>query len=293
MSIKYRLAVLFVMTAGFFWSGMGTSIRFIDDASTWQILFYRSLGLIIILLIVVSYQSSGHPVKALISTGLGGVTAAISLVLAFSGSIYAFQETSIANAAFLFATAPLITALLAWPIFNEPIYKSTWIALGLSILGILIMVSQGLSFTGFKGNIAALISALGFAGFSLSLRWGNLRNMLPAIILGGIFSALISGIILTLNQDGLAVSVNDCLISLAMGIILLGGGMVFFSVGSKVLTASNLALLSMVEVVLAPVWGWIILREQAEFSTLLGGGILFFALILNALLGVRQNTQNS
>ena len=117
--------------------------------------------------------------------------------------------------------------------------------------------------------------------------------MLPAIILGGIFSALISGIILTLNQDGLAVSVNDCLISLAMGIILLGGGMVFFSVGSKVLTASNLALLSMVEVVLAPVWGWIILREQAEFSTLLGGGILFFALILNALLGVRQNTQNS
>ena len=36
---------------------------------------------------------------------------------------------------------------------------------------------------------------------TFSLRWGNLRNMLPAIILGGIFSALISGIILTLNQD--------------------------------------------------------------------------------------------
>ena len=117
--------------------------------------------------------------------------------------------------------------------------------------------------------------------------------MLPAIILGGIFSALISGIILTFNQDGLAVSMNDCLISLAMGIILLGGGMVFFSVGSKVLTASNLALLSMVEVVLAPAWGWIVLREQAEFSTLLGGGILLFALILNALLGVRQNMQKN
>ena len=77
-----------------------------------------------------------------------------------------------------------------------------------------------------------------------------------------------------------------------MGIILLGGGMVFFSVGSKVLTATNLALLSMVEVVLAPVWAWIILREQAEFSTLLGGGILLFALILNALLGVKRSSQN-
>jgi drug/metabolite transporter (DMT)-like permease len=73
-----------------------------------------------------------------------------------------------------------------------------------------------------------------------------------------------------------------------MGIFLLGGGMVLFSIGSKVLTATNLALLSMVEVVLAPVWGWLILREQAEFSTLLGGGILFFALILNAFSGVRK-----
>jgi drug/metabolite transporter (DMT)-like permease len=42
-------------------------------------------------------------------------------------------------------------------------------------------------------------------------------------------------------------------------------------------------------VILAPVWGWIILREQAEFSTLIGGAILFFALILNALSGVHKN----
>jgi drug/metabolite transporter (DMT)-like permease len=181
-----------------------------------------------------------------------------------------------------------LTAILAWPLLKEPIRKNTWWALLLSIIGVLIMVSSGLSFSGLKGNLAALISALGFAGFTISLRWGKLNNMTPAIILGGIFSIFFAMFILLANQNGLVVSISDAIKSIAMGIFLLGGGMVLFSIGSKVLTATNLALLSMVEVVLAPVWGWLILREQAEFSTLLGGGILFFALILNAFSGVRK-----
>ena len=113
--------------------------------------------------------------------------------------------------------------------------------------------------------------------------------MTPAIVLGGILSIIFAGVILSFNQDGLMISMQDALKSLAMGVFLLGGGMILFSIGSKVLSATNLALLSMVEVVLAPVWGWLILREQADFSTLLGGGILFFALVLNAFSGVRNS----
>ena len=286
--VSYKIGVLLVMCAGLCWSGMGTSIRFVDNATTWQILFYRSLGMIFILLIYVFWQSKSHAIKDLKNVGLPGVTAAISLVLAFAGSIYAFQSTSIANAAFIFACAPFLTAILAWPLLKEPIRKNTWWALLLSIIGVLIMVSSGLSFSGLKGNLAALISALGFAGFAISLRWGKLNNMTPAIILGGIFSIFFAIFILPANQNGLVVSISDAIKSIAMGIFLLGGGMVLFSISSKVLTATNLALLSMVEVILAPVWGWLILREQAEFSTLLGGGILFFALILNAFSGARK-----
>ena len=287
--ISYKLGVILVMCAGLCWSGMGTSIRFIDSATTWQILFYRSLGMIFILSLYIFWQSNGRPLKDLKNVGLAGLTAAISLVLAFAGSIYAFQSTSIANAAFLFACAPFLTAILAWPLLKEPIKRNTWWALILSIIGVLIMVSSGLSFTGLTGNLAALTSALGFAGFTLSLRWGKLNNMTPAIVLGGILSIIFAGVILSFNQDGLMISMQDALKSLAMGVFLLGGGMVLFSIGSKVLSATNLALLSMVEVVLAPVWGWLILREQADFLTLLGGGILFFALILNAFSGVRNS----
>ena len=286
---SYKLGVILVLGAGLCWSGMGTAIRFIDNATTWQILLYRSVGMIFVLFFYIYWQSKGHPLKALTNIGLAGLTAAISLVLAFAGSIYAFQTTSIANAAFLFACAPFLTAILAWPLLKEPIRKATWWALIFSMIGILIMVSGGLSFSGIKGNLAALISALGFAGFTLSLRWGKLNNMSPAIVLGGVFSIIFAGVILSFNENGLTISASDTVKSIFMGVFLLGGGMILFSIGSKVLTATNLALLSMVEVILAPVWGWIILREQAEFSTLIGGAILFFALILNALSGVHKN----
>ena len=134
--VSYKIGVLLVMCAGLCWSGMGTSIRFVDNATTWQILFYRSLGMIFILLIYVFWQSKGHAIKDLKNVGLPGVTAAISLVLAFAGSIYAFQSTSIANAAFIFACAPFLTAILAWPLLKAPIRKNTWWALLLSLIGV-------------------------------------------------------------------------------------------------------------------------------------------------------------
>jgi drug/metabolite transporter (DMT)-like permease len=121
------------------------------------------------------------------------------------------------------------------------------------MIGILIMVSGGLSFSGIKGNLAALTSALGFAGFTLSLRWGKLNNMSPAIVLGGVFSIIFAGIILSFNESGFIISASDTVKSIFMGVFLLGGGMILFSIGSKLLTATNLALLSMVEVILAPV----------------------------------------
>ena len=79
--VSYKIGVLLVMCAGLCWSGMGTSIRFVDNATTWQILFYRSLGMIFILLIYVFWQSKNHNIKDLKNVGLPGVTAAISLVL--------------------------------------------------------------------------------------------------------------------------------------------------------------------------------------------------------------------
>ena len=46
-----------------------------------------------------------------------------------------------------------------------------------------------------KGSLAALGSALGFAAFTVTLRWGKETEMLPSVFLSGIFGVVITAMI--------------------------------------------------------------------------------------------------
>lgn len=287
-SISYRNGVLIVILAGILWSAMGLVIRLIGDAGTWQILFYRSLGMAPVLFVYIAYRAHGHPFAAIRKVGRAGTVGAFGLVFAFAGAIYAFQTTTIANAAFLFGASPLITAVLAWPLLHEPVRHATWGAIAVALIGIVLMVLDGLALGALEGNIAALAAAAGFAAFTISLRWGRLNDMLPAVMLGGVLAILIAAGIVSVRGEGLAVSLQDAALAMFMGVFLLGGGMVAYTIGSRVLPAAELALLTLVEVMLAPLWVWLFLDETVGIATLTGGGVLALALAFNALSGLRH-----
>ena len=73
-----------------------------------------------------------------------------------------------------------------------------------------------------------------------------------------------------------------------MGVFQVGLGLTIFTIGSRVVPAAELALLSMTEVLLAPLWVWFFLGETASFYTLGGGLILMLAIAGNALSGLRR-----
>ena len=284
----YIKGILFVLSAGICWSWLGVIVRLVDTANTWQILFYRSIGLVPILIFYLAIKPNKVPFKLLLKLGPSNVLGAFSLVTAYLGGIYAYQETTIANAAFLFAAAPLFTAVLAWPILKEPVRKATWWSIFIALIGITIMVQEGLSMGALNGNIAALLSALGFAGFTISLRWNKENEMLPMIILAGILAILITGGMLLISNTGFAIPTNDFVLSGLVGATTLGCGMIFYTIGSRSVTAADLALLAMIEVILAPIWGRIILAELVGVNNLIGGLLVLVSLMFNALTGVRH-----
>ena len=65
------------------------------------------------------WTSRGRPLAALRAVGLAGIAGGLGLVLAFSGAIYAFQTTTVANAVLLFAASPFVAAVLGWLILRE------------------------------------------------------------------------------------------------------------------------------------------------------------------------------
>ena len=276
--MRYGTGVVLVVLAACLWSFMGLAIRQIGEAGTWAILFWRSVGMVPVLFAFIAWRSRGHPIARLRRVGLAGCVGGIGLVLAFAGAIYAIQATTIANAVFLFAASPFLAALLGSLLLREYVRSATWVAIAVAGVGMFVMVREGLAMGEMAGNVAALLSALGFAAFTLTLRWGKLEDMMPAVVLGGVFSMIAAALVLGLQGASLIVPLRDILISMLMGAGLLGTGMVLYTLGSRVIPAAELTLLSMVEVMLAPVWVFLMLGETASSGTFLGGGILMAAL---------------
>ena len=286
--ISYFAGVILVLMAGVFWSSMGLGIRMIEQANVWQILFYRSIALSIFLFSIITLRSGYKPLRAIHSAGIAGVIGGLGLVIAFAGGIYAIQTTTVANAMLLFAAAPFLAAVAGWIILREQVRRATWVAMLFAIIGITIMVVNGFASGRLVGNLSALLSATGFAAFSIALRWGKLEDMLPAVFLGGIFSLLTAMLVCGTNDFGFAVPANDIVIAVLLGVFQVGMGLVVYTIGSRVVPAGELVLLSMTEVLLAPLWVWIFIGETAGFYTLLGGAILMFAIAGNALSGLRH-----
>ena len=287
-SISYATGVALVLLAGVFWSTMGLGIRSIDVANVWQILFYRSCALSCFLFFLICIRSNFQPFKPIRKSGIAGIVGGLGLVMAFAGGIYAIINTTVANAMFLFASAPFFAAILGLILLHESVRRATWVAIAMAVVGITIMVDQGMSAGRLEGNLAALLSALGFAIFTVALRWKKLDDMLPAVFLAGLFSIVVSIVICETQGYGLQVPIRDISIALSMGIFQVGLGLAIYTVGAKVVPAAELALLSMTEVLLGPIWVWLFYDETASFRTLLGGGVLLIAIAGNALSGLRR-----
>ena len=288
-STEYTRGLLLVFIAGVLWSTVGLGIRLIQDASVWQILLYRSFSLSALLAIVIYLRSGLSPVAIVFGSNRNTHIAAISLVAAYSGGIFAIQNTSVANAMLLFATAPFFAAILGWLVLREKVRTLTWFAIVISFLGIGIMFYDKSHGIVLLGSFAALGSALGFAIFTVALRYGRAGDMLPSVFLSGIYAIWIMCGICIFFDFNLLLTVNDGSIAIGMGICQVGAGLILYTIGSKSVPAVELTLLSLAEVILGPIWVFFLLDETASVHTLIGGAVLLVAIAGNAVTGARRN----
>ena len=284
----HKHGLLFVFAAGILWSTVGLGIRMIEDAVVWQILLYRSISMSLFLYMVIWLRSGESPFLQTRRIGLPAVVAGLSLVAAYSGGIYAIQNTSVANAMLLFATAPFMAAVLGWLVLREPVRAATWIAIAVALGGILIMVSDKTGDVAVQGSLAALGSALGFAVFTVALRWGRSGEMLPSVFLSGLFAIVITFGICQFLELSVVLSLQDGGVAMGMGVFQVGAGLILYTLGSRSLPAAELTLLSLAEVLLGPLWVWLFLNETASINTLVGGAVLLMAIAGNAVSGKRR-----
>ncbi len=288
---NYLNAFFLVFFAGTLWSFGALIVRYMEAALSyqWQYLFFRGMTVAMVLIIYLLTKEGIAVIDHFKRIGIAELLGAYGLVAAGSGYLLSITATTVANTLFMLAAAPFIDALLGIVQLQEKVRYITWIAMILAFFGILVMVLEGLEAGNFFGNLMAFASALGFAVFAVSLRFHKESPKFTTVALAGLLCVLVTLLIIFLDNNTLAMPLRNVYLSILHGLVV-GFGLILFSLGSKFLPAAQLTLLSLVEVVGGILWVYIPvfgIHEVPSGLTVIGGIIVLSAIVIDGV-GARQ-----
>ncbi len=280
--------VTLVLTAGVFWSFAGLAVRLIEDANEWQILFFRSVSLIAFLSLYFIVIRRGKTIQVFKECGWAGFFAGLALGSAFCAWIHALTHTTVANALFLLSTSPFFAALLGRWILGEKVSVALFWFIALAIFGVAIMVMEGYQLGTLFGTIMGIIAAIGFGLFAVLLRRGRSSDLVPAVFWAGFWAIAISATVIFFSSTEFEITANDMLYCALMGVFQVGLGLIIFTRGARYLPAAEITLLSLTEIVLGPLWVWLVVGEVPGLLTVIGGFVVLSSIAGQAFYTIRS-----
>ena len=273
------------------WSFGGAIARYLTVSDSWTVVFWRSVFASAFLLAFMFWQHGSQGTQRLFrAMGWAGVGVGLCFATASTCFVVALSYTTVANVLLLQAGVPLMAALMSFLLFRERVPRATWVAIAAVIAGVAIMVSESVGANVSPiGDGLALLVALAFAGATVITRRHAHVAMMPAVCLGTLIAAGVSGAM----THGFAVSVVDGILLFAFGALNLGLGLALFVTGVRLLPSAVAALIGIAEPVLGPLWVWLLHSEIPSQRTLVGGATVFAALLAHIVWQLRQQRVDS
>jgi drug/metabolite transporter (DMT)-like permease len=269
---------LIVLGVGVIWSSGGLILRSMESATSWQVMFYRSIGMALGLLLAIAIRNRGKLVQPFRRMGWGGLLVGGVLTCSTICYVLAINGTTVANAMFVMSTGPFFTALLAWIFLGEKVRPLTWAAIGVAILGMGLMSGAGRAGEDWHGMLFAAGNAVAFASIVVLTRYYRDVDIVPAFVVG----AVLLGIITAATTD-LGVSLHDALLGIGFGAFHSAAGLALLAIGARYVTAAAAGLLMLSEPILSPIWVWLAIDETPTLMALVGGLFVLAAVSGQAL----------
>ena len=281
-----RAGFVLVFMSALCWSTGGVLARFIEAPDPWTVVFWRSFWAALFLLGFMLWRDGVRGTLRLFSgMGVPGLAVACCLSVSTSFFVLALAHTTVANILLIQAGGPLIAALLSFAVLGVKVSAATWGAIAAVIVGVGVMVSGSVSGgVSLVGDGLALVIVFAFSITTVLMRRFSHVRMTPATWLG----VLIAATLAAGQAETLSVSAADMGFLFAFGAINLGLALAFFATGARLIAPAYTALLSTFETLLGPVWVWLVHGEVPAARTLLGGGIVFAALLVHIGIEVRR-----
>ena len=273
---------LYAIAAAVVFSSAGYLVRHIH-LPAWDVSFWRSAFLVITLAPVLVLYHRRYLADAR-HAGLALVASAAALAGSFVSFILALGLAPVANVLIMFGATPFVTAIAARLFLGEPLHRHTIFAMLAATAGLALSVAGSLQAGAIAGMALAFVVVICMSINYVVVRHRRDVDMVPSIWLAGVISGLVAWPFA--QPSNLPVAELPWILALSPG--QLCGGLLLYMAALKRIPAGRAALLGLLELVLWPIWVWLLAGEKPDDLTLLGGAVVIAAAAANVWLDSRQ-----
>jgi len=258
------ISAIVFSTAGIFTKGV--------VAGPWEIIFWRGIFAAGFTFVYVLWRGTFR--AEFIAMGKSGLMVGLVGASGIAAFIPALKLTTMANVALIYASAPMLAALLAWLWIGERLSFKLVAACCATFIGVTIIFQGSMGSINFQGDLLALwmTCALAFI-MAIYRRYPETPAAGPAVLSSLIL--LPPGLLL---GELFSVPVHELAILSAFGLVFAVAS-VTLAEGARRIPAGETALLSVLETPLAPLFGWLFFLEIPPVTTFIGGALILVAVV--------------
>ncbi len=291
-----KRATLEVIAAAFFWSTAGIGIESAalpgSAIAAWRSLFA--------LPVVGLYAARDPALRAAFREVVADPlvwAAALTYATMVQLFVVATTLTGAASAIFLQYTSPVFLMLLAGPLLGEWPARRDKLAIGCAMVGMLCFFSDGLDGRGLHGKLLALGSALGYGLFPILLRrihrrGGAIGQAGPSLVLP-LANVLVFASV-AMRGHLVAPAANSTFALLVfLGVVQHATPYILYRRAIHALPAFEVALLTLLEPLLNPLWVFVFRGSVPARGTLIGGTIVLVTVVVHTIARARDHRERA
>ena len=256
----------------------------LSKIGTWELLFYRGAIPFFFVLIGLLLFYKKNFLNALLKIGYVGIFYIISFSACNITFIISIQNTNVANTLIMVALAPMLSAVLATIFLKEPTNKNTWAAIFVTFFSVTFIFYDSIQLGNIKGDIYGFITALGLAINANLARYAKEIDLVPSAVIGKLVVAIFAFFFV----DNFYLSGMDLFIVPLMCIMCVAIPFVLVTIAPRFISAPEVNLFFLLEVILGPIWVWLIIKEQPSLQTIIGGIIIIITIALHSFLALKK-----
>lgn len=273
---RAREGQLAIALAAIAWSTAGLAQRQLDATPVTQVAGRAAFAAVALFALVLVTERS-RTLRVFREMGRWGIAMTLFLGLSSGVFLLSLNYTSVANVLFMQAAAPMMAALLGWLFLRERIDGRTWASLLLAGAGVVLMAAGSVE-SGAAAILLPLLMTAAFAAVIVIARYRREVSMLPSTCASQV---LVVAVCLPFVQVASADD-GDWLVLAALGVGQMGVGLALLTFGARLIPPAQVAVISLLEIVLGPLWVWLAYDERPTAATVAGGAVVVAAVVVQA-----------